>query len=74
MLCIVELSSALLGVQVAPPSVLLKNPLLSVPAYTVAGVTGSTARAVTNPTFSDVGDHDAPPLVLLKTPVLRVPK
>src|SRR2546425_10596191 len=38
-------SPALTALQLSPPSVLLKTPLLYVPAYRVAGAWGSIARA-----------------------------
>src|SRR5262245_27531378 len=55
--------------QLLPPSVLLKTPPTA-DAYTVVGVSGSTARASTkvfggSPTLA--GFQSAPPLVLLNT-------
>src|SRR5262245_58131126 len=48
---------ALIGDQLAPPVVLLYTPPSSVPAYTVAGVTGSTASTRTVPPFGPSGVH-----------------
>src|SRR5262245_17442475 len=60
-----------IAVQLAPPFVVLKRPLLKVPAYIVVGVVGSIANAripglLGKPLFSAV--HVAPPSVLFNTP------
>jgi hypothetical protein len=60
------------GLHVAPESVERKTPRLSVPTYTVLGVTGSTTMPSTSrsvrPTLLLV--HVAPPLTLFRTPAV----
>src|SRR5690242_6677297 len=60
-----------MAVQLAPPLVVLKRPLLKVPAYMVVGVAGSIASAripglLGKPLFSVV--QVTPPSVLFNTP------
>src|SRR5262245_13512506 len=51
----------LIATQCAPPSILLNTPLFGVPAYTVAGIAGSTAKTA-------IGPPPGPPLVQMPTP------
>src|SRR6266542_4755570 len=65
----------LTAVQLPPPSTLLNTPPPLVPAYTVADVTGSMARALTYRFVRPVltATQLPPPLMLLNTPVQEVP-
>src|SRR5262245_38389273 len=59
-----------------PPSVDLKTPPLTEPAYTASGACGSTARHCTNScrlAAADAAAQDVPPSALFQTPSPLVP-